>query len=329
MIFSVQFSQGFVVCKFTSWKRRCCRRTKVTKAKATVNGNFPVDIMRHSAPVPKLSSDHAILFPYVLAVTGVTRSWQQGDVVNCDQQTPSHFMWLIVTHADFMTWRNMVFRMFRDHHRSEKPIWVTGPGWLGMGPGCDLATRGKPLPVMRVATGFCSSLKPSTAQPNIHCHFNLANTSPLFFSPSASPIIAPTIPKAASNWPSIMAYKTCGHAATLRSCCMKHPRLSSILYQYMLQLFLALLLWLKQTGPHFFLAPHLSHVGRCNCQVSSCAHHSVQSCNGGFIYPVLVCHSSISTLSFLSNRVASYPSRLCLQFCSVVRTLSHLVSSPS
>ena len=130
----------------------------------------------------------------------------------------------------------------RDHHRSEKPIWVTGLGWLGTGPGCDLATHSKPLPVMQVATGFCSSLKLSTAQPNIHCRFNLANTLPLFFSPSASPIIAPTIPKAASNWPSIMAYKTCGHTAMLRSCCMKHSSLSSILYQYVLQLFLALLL---------------------------------------------------------------------------------------
>ena len=78
--------------------------------------------------------------------------------------------------------------MIRDHHGSEKPLRVTGLG-------CDLATRGKPLPVMRVATGFCSSLKPSTAQPNIHCHFNLANTSPLFFSPQLHQLLPQRSPR--------------------------------------------------------------------------------------------------------------------------------------
>ena len=46
----------------------------------------------------------------------------------------------------------------RDCHGSEKPVRVMGTGLPGTGPGCDLATRGKPLPVTRVATGFCSSL---------------------------------------------------------------------------------------------------------------------------------------------------------------------------
>ena len=54
---------------------------------------------------------------------------------------------------------------FRDCHRSEKPIWVTGPG-------CDLATRGKPLPMTWVATGFslsCQLLPIATSILRIPC----------------------------------------------------------------------------------------------------------------------------------------------------------------
>jgi hypothetical protein len=42
----------------------------------------------------------------------------------------------------------------RDHHRLGKPTWVVGMGCTGMGPGGNLATHEKPIPVVQVLMGF-------------------------------------------------------------------------------------------------------------------------------------------------------------------------------
>ena len=95
-IFSIWWSESLVICKFEPWTKGCCGIAQVTKTKTTSFGIFPIDIACHSPPVPKLSDDCATLFPYVSDVTGATRGWQWGDVVNCcEWQMSSHFVWLL------------------------------------------------------------------------------------------------------------------------------------------------------------------------------------------------------------------------------------------
>jgi hypothetical protein len=65
----------------------------------------------------------------------------------------------------------------RDYRGSAKPVRVTGPGLPGRGPGWNLATRGKPLPVARVPRVLSPEFdfRVGSKTPNFmpHTHFPL------------------------------------------------------------------------------------------------------------------------------------------------------------
>ena len=92
----------------------------------------------------------------------------------------------------------------RDWHGSAKPVRVAGMGLPGPGPGGELATRGKPVPVPRVPTGTPSFPNASTRRRLSHKLPQSLNPSipsifPVVFFPVGLLTESPNSPQSASS----------------------------------------------------------------------------------------------------------------------------------